>query len=483
MNTSVAKQRILVCLDDAVGANRLTQQLLTLDYDAAFLQAPEKIQPALENPCDALILGSETFAREFANLALWISLCPSLPAVVVWLNDESIDVRAVEAFERRKIPVGQISPKDQDSVHLAQILATCSDSKTAKSNPLIVRSKKIAVVRSLLEDIVDQASSDTTVMNSQTWSTEHSGAEGARANGNLIWLTSLALQGQPVAALSVCHTVEKELHDQPAHDNLLRKVRELRGCLEQELLADKIELVSAETRIIPLCRNRVLIGRPSTIRDVDVAINCRWLSRGERGLCLSFVDSGWFIEDLGNANGYFIGESQLESGKPMSLPAGRTVIELGRSQDRRAPIVLTFTRASDAAVVIAVSVGAAFDKMGHQAWPTLQDDLIKRWVVFADSFDLGDEALSDATGLGMRSASAIVSFKDGFWVSPSLNSHFRLNDRLFDVPVPLAPDADLEIGPLSLRIVRCREITPTTDRVVEPGQFTASHNRASGAAS
>src|SRR4029077_11928108 len=180
-----------------------------------------------------------------------------------------------------------------------------------------------------------------------------------------------------------------KLARRPVRGEMKGNITELRQCLEQELLATEIELVTPESRLHPIASNSVLIGRPSLTRDVDVSINCRWFSRGERSLHLWSEESDWFIEDLGSTNGCFVGGLRLEQNKRFALSAGQTTIEIGRSVDMRAPVILSINHASQGVVVVSVSVGAGFDKSGSQTWPSLQEDLIRRWVIFREDFVIG----------------------------------------------------------------------------------------------
>jgi hypothetical protein len=330
---------------------------------------------------------------------------------------------------------------------------------------------KIQIVQSLLNYIVGDGTLDATVIISRTFgSQDDENGDGTHAIEEIVRLPSLVLQGQSLAALAACHGAESALDKCPTRDVIKSKVINLRRCLEQELLTTEIELVTPEARVHPIASRSVLIGRPSHTRKVDIALNCRWFSRGERSLSLFSDNSEWFIEDLGSANGSFIGEKQLQNNERVCLPIGQTVVEIGRSLDKCAPVVLTLNRVSCDAVIVSVGVGAGFDKSGSQTWPSLQEDLTKRWVVFGEEFIIGSGELSESLGFFPQEKSAAITYGGGFWMTPIGGTDLRLDERVFRTAVPLPPEVDLELGALRLRVVRARSsaTTKNSDIGVEP---------------
>ena len=204
----------------------------------------------------------------------------------------------------------------------------------------------------------------------------------------------LILEGKNLEALALCHETERSLEISGASATLKSKIIELRRFIERDLLVRDIALVCPKTRLHPIASNNILIGRPSSTRSVDIAINCRWFSRGERGLHLICDNDVWSIEDLGSTNGSYIAEQQLARGALYTLSSGMTTIEIGRTQDRLAPVVLQLNRIARHAVIVSVSVGAGFDsRSASESWPSLHGDLRKRWLVFVGQLTIGsDEA-------------------------------------------------------------------------------------------
>jgi len=59
------------------------------------------------------------------------------------------------------------------------------------------------------------------------------------------------------------------------------------------------ELISPDGTIKILGGNSFIIGRQASNAKADIAIPCRWLSRGEKNLRLFWRDERWLLEDLG----------------------------------------------------------------------------------------------------------------------------------------------------------------------------------------
>ena len=266
----------------------------------------------------------------------------------------------------------------------------------------------------------------------------------------------MILQGQTLAALATCHEIEDD-GGKDVTEVQLSTVSDLRRSLEHELLETDIEFATGDMRLRPVSKRNLFIGRPAKGQTADIAIDCRWLSRADKSLKLSSDGDEWFVEDLGSANGSFIGEKRLQRNDRHPLPSGRTTVEIGRSFDRRSPVILEFNRATSDVIVVSVSVGAAFDKTGRQSWPTLQDDLATRWLVFRDEFALGSDYANKILGLPAQQAKALITFSNGFWVKPSTGSEIHIDGVPFRSAVPIPSGSDLAVGTLRLRAVRAQE--------------------------
>jgi hypothetical protein len=266
-------------------------------------------------------------------------------------------------------------------------------------------------------------------------------------------VATLIVAGQKVAALAACCELESWLAREPALADLKTRAEELTTGVKRDLLvADGLELIGTATRIRPVAGQHVLIGRPSSSRSVEIAISCRWFSRGERSLCVFSKGDNWFIEDLGSANGMYIGDKKLEKSEARPLPAGESIIEVGRSLQAVAPVIVSLTRA-DPAIVIQVQPGGAFKDPDLKTWPTLHDDLTKRWLVFPQSCRLSADE-SRIVARKNEDAVAQLSFDNGFWIAPLGGRDLRIDGMTFRDRVPLPAAVDLEVGGLRFRTER-----------------------------
>ena len=271
-------------------------------------------------------------------------------------------------------------------------------------------------------------------------------------------VATLIVAGQKVAALSACCELESWLAREPALADQKIRAEELTTGVKRDLLvADGLELIGTATRIRPVAGQHVLIGRPSSSRSVEIAISCRWFSRGERSLCVFSKADNWFIEDLGSANGTYIGDKKLEKSEAHPLPAGESLLEVGRSLQAVAPVIVRLDRA-DPAVVVQVQPGGAFKDPDLKTWPTLHDDLTKRWLVFPQSCRLS----ADENRIVARQdedAVALLSFDNGYWIAPLGGRELRIDGMTFCTKVPLPAAVELEVGGLKFRTERFPSVT------------------------
>jgi hypothetical protein len=324
-------------------------------------------------------------------------------------------------------------------------------------------SPKLKIVQAMLHSFVGDNAPDSTMIFSRTLPTRIGDRRlDAEVEEKIARLPALVLQGQSLMALASCHEIESAFDRGKAADAMPANVLDLRRCLEQELLEPSVELVAPDLRLRPISSRRALIGRPTSQSGADIAINCRWFSRADKSLQLSAEGGDWFIEDLGSANGSYIGEKRLQRGERHTLPEGQTTVEIGRSFDRRSPVILHLNRSAEGVVVVSVSVGAAFDKAGWESWPSLQEDLSKRWVVFRDDFLLGASGTAKLLGVEAQEEAAVITLRNGYWIAPPNGSAIRLDGIDFRSPVPLAPESELEVGTLRFQIKRARDsLAPT----------------------
>jgi hypothetical protein len=305
---------------------------------------------------------------------------------------------------------------------------------------------KMAIVQALLTALIGDAPSDATLILANTYR----GGKTDESSHAVATIPSLVLGGHSLEALAACHTALNSLTAKSSQTALRPKIEELRKVLELELLAaEEIELATDGQRIHLLPRRAVLIGRPSAQEQVDVAVNCLWFSRGERNLSLYCKGPTWLIEDLGSTNGSFVDGRVLKRGEPLPLPHGETRVEIGKTQGRPAPVVISLRRPLKDAGAVVIAVTGANNALAGSSdpWPSMQADMKRRWVVFREQVGVG--ASEDvAIPIPSRAAGtlAAIRYRNGFWILPSAKHKLTVNGVPFRAAVPICPGAEISVG-------------------------------------
>ena len=284
-------------------------------------------------------------------------------------------------------------------------------------------------------------------------------------------IPALVFEGRSVEALAACHRALHSLNGHSAETLLGPKIADLRIALERELLtAHDIELVTAARRMHLLPRRAVLIGRPSSEKPVDVAVNCRWFSRGERNLSLFYEGAAWFLEDLGSANGSFVEGRALERGHPFPLSKGITHVEIGKTKDKAGPVVISLRRpAKDpGAVVISLRRINTDAELESDAWPSMSTDINRQWVVFREQVGMsGTEDVALDVDNDEQGILAALRYQSGFWIVPSSRHSLHVDGVPFHEPVPLFPSATFSIGGTEFCVDKS-ESSPRSEALSQP---------------
>ena len=321
---------------------------------------------------------------------------------------------------------------------------------------------KLAAIQALIEQAFAPAMPDRTVVlaSSETC--------GMPLLAEVAALPALVLQGRQLPALAACHGAARSLKSSPEQAALRTQIVELQQLLESELLVHgDIALVAADREFRLLPRRSALIGRCSDEMAVDVAIDCHWLSRADRGLFLRCGADGWSLEDLGSRNGVTVNEAPLVPETPFVLSPGETTLHIGGRNHRRAPLSVHLRQLSDPnASAIALRVSASGDTEAA-TWPTRARDLLTTWVVFAGPLSIGEDTscairLPEANNVVL----ANIEFQNGFWISPRNNEPLFLDGIAFHHPVPLVAGATLRLGEAEFRIEQ-------SSRAATPEEFFA----------
>jgi hypothetical protein len=315
---------------------------------------------------------------------------------------------------------------------------------------------KLAAVQSLMDAVMGEAPVDATVVLSSTLARQ--GGETGETPLAASRIPSLVLAGRSLEALAACQAALAAPEGAGLQSGLKPRIAELRRLLERELLTTQdIDLVTATGRIHLLPRRSVLIGRPSSEKPVDVAVNCRWFSRGDHNLSLFREGANWFVEDLGSTNGSSIGGDALKPGHPVALQPGETRVEIGAVKGASALATVHFCRPSmdPGAIVITLSGSPGVADRGDDPWPSMQEDMTRRWIVFRQQ--VGISAAEDCALRLQSEASGILAalrYQSGFWIVPSSQCALQMDSMPFGESVPLPADTTLSLAGTTLRVER-----------------------------
>jgi EAL domain-containing protein (putative c-di-GMP-specific phosphodiesterase class I) len=316
---------------------------------------------------------------------------------------------------------------------------------------------KIAIVQSLLQEALARSAPDATLVLSATRKREANEEDVASL---IRRIPAMALEGASLAALSQCHKAIAHLSTSSEQSRLRKQLLELQRLLEEELLSrEPVELVTDGRHIRLLPGRAALIGRPSRARDVEVAIDCRWFSRGERSLYLFSDGEKWSIEDLGSTNGSSIGDQRLIPGQPVKLGFGETRIDVGRAPDGHAPITVHLDLSPTAPNAVAVTLSAPRETAAQDAaeWPSRGQDLKQTWLIFREGLSLGAAPGCGLTLPGSHlSVAADIRFQNGFWIAPRAGAGLTINDVGFEAPVPVPAGARLRLADVAITLERPR---------------------------
>jgi EAL domain-containing protein (putative c-di-GMP-specific phosphodiesterase class I) len=288
---------------------------------------------------------------------------------------------------------------------------------------------KLKAIHGLLADILsgpDDEDDATVVVSSAT------GGIGAETGRDIAAkLPALVLAGDLIGSLELIHRV---LRVEPESD-FRRKVLVLQGELERSLLDNGLAITDGQRTVWLLSGENFTIGRESASSGADVAIPCRWLSRGSKNLRLYEENGRWQVSDLGSTNGHFLNGVRLKPNVALPLVSGETVLEVGKIGAEPAPAWLRFRVSRENTVEVSYGLLGA-DTTG-QTWLLLD----KAAHVARDTqacLVLGDSSANFA---------ADISFRDnGFWIAPRPGETIHLGEREFSQAVPLSAGCTINFG-------------------------------------
>ncbi len=308
---------------------------------------------------------------------------------------------------------------------------------------------KFAAIHALLAELLSPAEDeDCTVVLSEA-------AMGSGPMAIALELPALLMAGKMVQALACIHQSLAACAN--GDTQMLPKLQQLQREVENELRNEgRAELLTPNGEVKLLGGTSFLIGRQAAAGGTDIAIPCRWLSRGDKSLRLFRHDDAWHVEDLGSTNGHFLHGVKMAVRHPVKLAQGILRIEVGRSPDGHAPAWLDLDIRESA-------VALAFGMTGGQAET---ENVV--WIAMS-----GAAAIQCDTTISLADqpadAGADIQFRDGeLWVAPREGQTIALDDIAFQQAVPLPLGSTLTLGSVTLPIQALR--TPS----IAPAALAAS---------
>ena len=318
---------------------------------------------------------------------------------------------------------------------------------------------KVAIVQALLNDIAQESGLAELPGRGRN-------AESGGARELVQRIPQLVLGGDPIAALADCHAALRQIERTPSRSELAGKLLQLQTLLEEELVTrSDLELVGAQGAFKLLPRDSVTLGRPSVVGDADISVQCRWMSTCDKNLRFFYESDDWYVEDCGSTHGHFIDGARVAIRRPVMLPIGETVLDIGMASGSIAPLSIVLRRPTAAANALVVDFHFDPDNLiseiGREQWPALERDLGNTWIAFQGQIAAGRApqlplVLSDCT----LATAATISFQDGFWIAPAADTFIGLGESVFHQPVPLPAKGDLRLAGVRLALRQPRPTKP-----------------------
>jgi EAL domain-containing protein (putative c-di-GMP-specific phosphodiesterase class I) len=292
---------------------------------------------------------------------------------------------------------------------------------------------RLRAVHGLLSEILVAAEDDdATIVLAAAPSAAAQGGRDIAAH-----IPALLLAGDWLGALAQVHRAHQA---EPGGSELAGKLEALRSELERMVLTRELVVRDGELEFQLRAGDNFIVGRESATAGADIAVPCRWLSRGPKNLRLFHEDGAWRVCDLGSTNGHFHQGTRLLPDQPLALPPGETVLEIGKIGSQPAPAWLRFKVSGKGALEL--------------SYGTIEPDPVsdsRRWLLFCDEFSVGrdPEACLISPAADAAFAADVSSRNGGLWITPRAGRTVRIGPYEFSQVVPLPVGAEVQIGTLA----------------------------------
>jgi len=325
-------------------------------------------------------------------------------------------------------------------------------SRGALSGSAAFQLPKVALIQALLNDLANDIAPPVPMKVGPYAAPAVPVISADRARDLVLKIPPLVLGGRTVPALASCHEAMRALEKMPGGHAPCSRIGQLQSQLEGELLSDgevEIRTSSRNYRLLP--RNSVTLGRPSPTASPDISVQCSWFNPGDRNLRIFRRDDQYFVEDTGSRHGHLVDGDRLDPHRPYLLPVGNTLVEICLASGGQAPVSLLLQRRfydQDAVLVeFEYDEQTLLTDLGEKAWSVLKGQLETRWIIFNGKVSLGRSSecsiiLRDC----MAPVAAIVTFEDGYWITPTDGVIFRAGDTEFRQRLPMLLTSELDLA-------------------------------------
>src|SRR5882724_7951080 len=206
VSRSPRENKVVVYHDDQAAADRVVKRLSEMGYGIIRPTTRTELQSALNEPCQALVASSTASDREMPGFGDWLATSPRRPAVVILTKAGSDKCVAAERLKRLHIQTYRLAVADVESDRFEKYLES-SAAPIVGQEPDVVDwkdpqpaadvSRKLAIVQSMLQDIVGNDTLNSTMIISRI-ATSNDSQRGDEPDScdDIVRLPSLVLQGQ-----------------------------------------------------------------------------------------------------------------------------------------------------------------------------------------------------------------------------------------------------------------------------------------------
>jgi EAL domain-containing protein (putative c-di-GMP-specific phosphodiesterase class I) len=347
------------------------------------------------------------------------------------------ELRALQCDDAQGYYISKPLPANQVIPFFAEWSAT---QRTVHDKTLF--SSKFSSIHLLLAELMssgDDGDDSTTVLSS--FAPQSDGLlETAREIAATIPV--LLLSGDMLSALEKIHRAIRSTGSRGSDRAFREKLHRIQAELEGALSPPNALALRSADRVVQLHGGRSFtLGRYTPNSSADIAIACRWMSRGEKNLRVFTEANAWYLEDLGSTNGHFLDGNRLTPFKSHRLDDGETLIEIGKSGSAAAPAWLLFRLSTEGALHLSFGINAQADLAANVNSCT-------DWILFDSELSLG-RSPSAALVIPECAAEieADISLRSGkLWVTPRSGETVRLGDVEFLQGVPLVCGSTLIVG-------------------------------------